>query len=137
MAAAKSKVEKPFWQSKKWWVGIVGVLVPVANSVFGWNLEISQVMEILTPLFAYIVGQGLADLGKNRGHGSPVAEKPIWQSKKFVAAVLGAAVPAIVAIVQRTTGNPIEPQLVYGIVGSVAAYITGQGLADYGKNAPR
>lgn len=127
--------EKRFWQSKKWWIGIVGVLVPVANSLFGWHLQVEEILPILTPLFAYIIGQGLADFGKNTAGKASAPEKPIWKSKKFVTAVLGAAVPAISAIIAKQTGTQVDSQLIYGIVGVAAAYITGQGLSDFGKNS--
>lgn len=122
--------EKEFWQSKKWWIGIVGVLVPVANTIFGWDLQIEDVLQILTPLFAYIVGQGLADFGKNKS-GAIGEEKPFWKSKKFITGVMGAGIP----FVTKLLGIDLDEQVVYGIVGAAAAYITGQGLADFGKNS--
>jgi hypothetical protein len=122
--------EKEFWRSKKWLVGVVGVLVPVANAIFGWDLSVPEVLQILAPLFAYIVGQGLADFGKNRAEGELPAEKPFWQSKKFWTSVVGAGIPFITKIV----GIELDPQVIYGIVGAASAYITGQGLADFGKN---
>lgn len=124
--------EKTFWTSKKWWVGVAGVLVPVANAIFGWDLSVEEVLQVLAPLFAYIVGQGLADFGKNRGEGALPAEKPFWQSKKFWIGVLGAGIPLITKIV----GLELDPQVIYGIVGAASAYNAGQGLADFGKNAP-
>ena len=123
--------EKEFWRSKKWWVGVAGVLVPVANALLGWNLQIQDVLQILTPLFAYIVGQGLADFGKNRGDGTLPPGKPFLQSKKFLTGVLGAGIP----LVTKILGINVDEQVIYGVVGAAAAYITGQGLADFGKNA--
>ncbi len=123
--------EKAFWRSKKWLVGVVGVLVPVANAIFGWDLSIQEVLQILAPLFAYIVGQGLADFGKNREGTELPAEKPLWQSKKFWTGIVGAGIPFITKIV----GIELDPQVIYAIVGAASAYVTGQGLADFGKNA--
>ncbi len=123
--------EKQFWKSKKWWVGVVGILVPVANAIFGWDLSVEEVLQVLAPLFAYIIGQGLADFGKNREGVELPAEKPLWQSKKFWIGVLGAGIPFIT----KVAGLELDPQVIYGIVGAASAYNTGQGLADFGKNA--
>lgn len=54
-------MDKPFWQSKKWYAGVVGVLVPVANKVFGWDLNTADILTITLPIIAYIIGQGFAD----------------------------------------------------------------------------
>ena len=90
MGEEKGTQEKSFLKSKKWWIGIVGVLVPVINSFLpeGTQLELAQVVQVLTPLFAYIVGQGLADFGKtglmsNRSPKSPSGNprnsgRPSW-----------------------------------------------------------
>ena len=131
MAKATASIEKKFWQSKKWWIGIVGVAVPVVNSVSGWGLSVEEVLQILTPLFAYIVGQGLADFGKNSGQGEGAQEKPVWQSKKFVTSVLSAAIPGVA----KALNLDLPPEITYGIVGAAAAYVTGQGFADFGKNS--
>ncbi len=133
MGQAAAKQEKNFWQSKKWWLGIVGVAVPVINSFLPdtVQLDMGQVVQVLVPLFAYVLGQGLADFGKNRGDGTAPAGKPIWQSKKFVTAVLGAAVPAVA----KYAGLELTPELAFGIAGAASAYITGQGFADFGKNS--
>ena len=94
MAGETNVLEMKNLKSKKLWVGIVGMLVPVANSTFGWNLDVTEVLQILTPLFAYIVGQGLADFGKSKaGEGM---KKNILKSKKFWAGLLGAAAPVVV-----------------------------------------
>ena len=141
MAGETNVLEMKNLKSKKLWVGIVGMLVPVANSTFGWNLDVTEVLQILTPLFAYIVGQGLADFGKSKaGEGM---KKNILKSKKFWAGLLGAAAPVVVIIVKKKYGvdDPMFEEMlntiVYGIVGSVTAYIMGQGFADFGKHAKK
>lgn len=58
--------EKKFYHSKKFWASAVGALVPVLNQYLGWGLTAEQVMSILAPVLAYTLGQGLADLGKNK-----------------------------------------------------------------------
>lgn len=59
-----NKDEKPFWKSKKWWVAIIGVAIPLILKEFGIHLTPDEVVAIITPITAYIVGQGIADIGK-------------------------------------------------------------------------
>ena len=61
----ETKVEKKFWHSKKWWAMLAGVLVPVVNKVSGLDLSTVEILTITGPLLTYILGQGVADLGKN------------------------------------------------------------------------
>lgn len=59
-------MEKPFWHSKKFWAAVVATAVPIINHVWGLGLTQDAIMQIVTPVVAYILGQGLADLGKNK-----------------------------------------------------------------------
>ena len=61
--------EKKFWYSKKFWVSVISVLVPILNLVSGFDLSIEQVLTITGPLMVYVVGQGIADAGKNKNGG--------------------------------------------------------------------
>ena len=58
-------MEKPFWHSKKFWAAAVATAVPIINYVWDLGLTQEAIMQIVTPVVAYILGQGLADLGKN------------------------------------------------------------------------
>jgi len=60
-------MEKPFWHSKKFWAAAVATGVPIINHVWGLGLTQDAIMQIVTPVVAYILGQGLADLDKNSG----------------------------------------------------------------------
>jgi hypothetical protein len=60
-------MEKPFWHSKKFWAAAVSAAVPIANHIFDLGLTQESIIQIVTPVVAYILGQGLADLGKNSG----------------------------------------------------------------------
>ncbi len=51
----------PFYASKTWWMAIIGLLVPVANQVFGWNMDIAEVSAMLAPITAYIIGEKYRD----------------------------------------------------------------------------
>jgi len=59
-------MEKPFWHSKKFWAAVVAAGVPLLNHFFQVGLTQDIVMQIVGPIVAYILGQGLADLGKNK-----------------------------------------------------------------------
>ena len=53
--------EKPFWQSKKFWGGVVALAILIVDQVTGADLWM-----VALPVLVYIFGQGLADLGKNK-----------------------------------------------------------------------
>jgi hypothetical protein len=59
-------MEKKFWHSKKFWAAVVAAGVPILNHFFKAGLTQDVVMQIVGPIVAYILGQGLADLGKNK-----------------------------------------------------------------------
>jgi hypothetical protein len=59
-------MEKQFWHSKKFWAAVVAAGVPILNHFFTLGLTQEVVMQIVGPIAAYILGQGLADLGKNK-----------------------------------------------------------------------
>ncbi|KKK92861.1 hypothetical protein LCGC14_2698680 [marine sediment metagenome] len=50
------------FKSKKFWMAVVGVIAVVLAETLGVNQETT--LMILTPIVAYIVGQGLADSSK-------------------------------------------------------------------------
>lgn len=58
--------EKQFWHSKKFWAALVAVSVPILNHFFKLGLTQEVVVQVVGPISAYILGQGLADLGKNK-----------------------------------------------------------------------
>ncbi len=123
--------EKSIWQSKKFWVTLAGIVVALLSEVF--NLDANELMQVLTPLIAFVFGQGLADFGKNK---VPVDKRPLekdfWKSKKFLAA----AITALIALANNAGMDlTVSAETITGIVGLASVYITGQGLADMGKNA--
>ena len=52
-------------KSKKALTAIAGVIVALGAKA-GLNISTQELMPILAPLMAYIVGQGIADHGKER-----------------------------------------------------------------------
>lgn len=58
--------EKQFWKSKKWWAMAAAVSIPVLNRVLGLDMTYDELTLVITPLVGYILGQGVADIGKNK-----------------------------------------------------------------------
>jgi hypothetical protein len=58
-------MEKSFWKSKKWWAMVVAVSIPVLNKLVGLDFNTTDVVAVVSPLIAYILGQGVADIGKH------------------------------------------------------------------------
>ena len=52
-------------KSKKALTAIAGVIIAIAAKA-GLDMSTDELMPILSPLMAYIVGQGIADHGKER-----------------------------------------------------------------------
>ncbi len=52
-------------KSKKFQAAVVGLVVAIAGNV-GLDLDEVALMTILSPILAYIAGQGLADIGKEK-----------------------------------------------------------------------
>ncbi len=118
--------EKPVLQSKKMILSLVGIAAAWLGNLL--DMCPTEIATVLAPVAAYVLGQGLADLGKNK---VPLADRPaekdFWTSKKFVAAAIG----IVIALLQKAD-LPIPSA---EIVALISFYITGQGLADKGKNA--
>ncbi len=56
--------EKVFWKSKKWWAAVVAAGLPVLNKLLGFDLDPTELVLVSSPLVGYILGQGVADIGK-------------------------------------------------------------------------
>ncbi len=54
-------VNKPFWQSKRWWLAVIAVLIPIASHALGWELDTGEIMAVITPIVVYILGQSYVD----------------------------------------------------------------------------
>ena len=57
--------------------------------------------------------------------------KPFWESKKWWMAIIAALVPAA----NMVFGFGFSVEQVATVIVPLAAYIAGQGLADFGKHA--
>jgi uncharacterized membrane protein YqaE (UPF0057 family) len=61
-------MEKQFWHSKKFWAALIAAGVPALNHFLDLGMTQDIVTQIVGPIVAYILGQGLADLGKNKNN---------------------------------------------------------------------
>ena len=59
------KALSDFFKSKKALTAIAATIVAL-GATLGWDVSTEELMPILTPLMAYIVGQGIADHGKEK-----------------------------------------------------------------------
>ena len=60
--AAKSleiaaKDTRKFWQSKRWYMTLIAVLIPVLNRFFDLNLSETEMISIAGPVVAYVLGK--------------------------------------------------------------------------------
>jgi len=52
---------KAFWKQKKWWAGVVGVLVPILNHVFDVGLDAGTVTQIVIVIVGYVIAEAWTD----------------------------------------------------------------------------
>jgi len=57
----ETEPRKPFWRSKKWWMAIIGGVVPIANHVLGLELSVAEIFAVVLPLIGYILGEAWTD----------------------------------------------------------------------------
>jgi len=55
--------EKPFYKSKKFWAVITGVGIVLGKELL--NIPEESLKQVAGMVMTYIVGQGIADAGKN------------------------------------------------------------------------
>ena len=56
-------INKPFWQSKRWWMAAIAVFIPVLNHTFGLGLDAGEIAAIAAPVMTYILAQAYVDAG--------------------------------------------------------------------------
>lgn len=54
-------INKPFWQSKRWWMAVIAVFIPVLNQLGGLGLDAGEIAVIAAPVVAYILAQAFVD----------------------------------------------------------------------------
>ena len=45
---------RPFWRKKRFWSIVISMLVPIINKVFGWDLDITEVSVVVSPLLLFV-----------------------------------------------------------------------------------
>lgn len=63
MTKPKPKL-KPWYKQRKFILAIVAALVMVANATFDLELETEQIISILAPIIAWILGEAYVDANK-------------------------------------------------------------------------
>jgi len=51
-------------KSRKLWLAVIGTVVLLINQVFGLELDPEEIIALLSPLIAYILGESLIDAKK-------------------------------------------------------------------------
>jgi hypothetical protein len=60
---------------------LTGLIAPILNTRFGLNLSEEQMTQALYPFIAYIIGQGVADYGKEK----TTLETDAWAERAYAA----------------------------------------------------
>jgi len=119
-----------FWQSKKWCAlalsVIVVIAVPIVNKALGISLDAGVLFAVLGLNAVYILRQGSID-SKKTGQN---AFKSIWDSKKFLALLLGNIVPIVVGIVNAKYKLGLDAGVVMALLGLDGIYQMVQGSVD-------
>ncbi len=48
-------------KSRKFWLAIVGAILPILNETFGWSIPTEAILTILGPILAYIFAEAYVD----------------------------------------------------------------------------
>ncbi len=64
----KPEVMDKLLHSKKFWMAVLGLVVAI-TAEFGFDLSVEEMWLVLSPILAYILGQGIADFGKEKNDG--------------------------------------------------------------------
>lgn len=66
---------KDLLTSKKFQAAVIAVLAQIAAK-FGLELDEASALMLISPIIAYIVGQGVADLGKSAAKETRPVDQP-------------------------------------------------------------
>ena len=56
-----NETASPFWRSKKFLASLVGMLIPVLNSLLSLNISEEATLQIVMVLVTYVSGETLLD----------------------------------------------------------------------------
>ncbi len=65
MKHLKQGEHKPWYLSKKWWMSILAVTIPVLNNRFGWDLQAEEMAAIIAPIVVYVAAEAGTDMAHN------------------------------------------------------------------------
>jgi len=118
------------WKGKKITALIATLVLVILTFILNQKLSLSLNPNVLLSVLGlsaiYILRQGSLDSKKTDQN----VFKPFWASRKWIASVVGIAIPLIVGIVNKRYGTSFSPEMVLGLVGLDAAYILRQGALD-------
>ncbi|RJQ10624.1 MAG: hypothetical protein C4551_02320 [Bacillota bacterium] len=55
--------------SRKFWMAVLGALLPVLNSEFGWNLPVEAILSVAAVIIGYILVEGNIDAKRVANEG--------------------------------------------------------------------
>jgi hypothetical protein len=121
---------KKFWQSKKITALVLTLAISIAcvvlNQTKGFNIDPSVILSVLGLSAVYILRQGSIDSKKTDKN----AFKPFWESRKYIANVIGILLPLIIGFLNQKYNLKIPTEAVLGFLGLNAVYILRQGSLD-------
>ena len=61
MSAEPYIVNKPFYKSKKFGAMVIGIVIPLVNHFFGFEVDVALVIGFYFTVVSYITGQSIVD----------------------------------------------------------------------------
>ena len=58
---SKQDEHKPWYRSKKWYTAMLAAIIPILNNRFGFGLETQELLAIVLPMIAYVLGEAWTD----------------------------------------------------------------------------
>jgi len=54
------------WKSRKWWSAVIITVIMLINYYTGLDLDIEQLLVVVLPLIAWIIGESWVDAAKKK-----------------------------------------------------------------------
>ncbi len=61
LSIGKRSPHKPWYKSKKWWMSMLALFIPVVNRVFGLDLDVAEIVTVAAPVIVYVIVEGYTD----------------------------------------------------------------------------
>jgi hypothetical protein len=49
-------MKKPFYTSKKWWITVLAMALPIVNRKFGLDMQAEEMALVIAPAAGYVAG---------------------------------------------------------------------------------